>query len=50
MLFHLLKGDYIVEVLYKETKLRLISDIISLITIVFIVGFTVLKFTKYKSN
>lgn len=38
MTFHLDKGSYIVEAIYKETKLRLFSDIISFISIGYIIG------------
>lgn len=48
MLFNLPKGTYITEVSYKETKLRLIADIISLVSITSLVGFWLIKFTKYK--
>ncbi len=48
MLFNLQKGNYIVEVIYKETKLRLIADIISLVSIILVVAIISIKFTKYK--
>ena len=38
MAFHLNKGSYIVETIYKETKLRLLSDIISMVSIGYIIG------------
>ena len=38
MTFHLNKGSYIVEAIYKETKLRLFSDIISFVSIGYIIG------------
>lgn len=48
MLFNLPKGTYITEVSYKETKLRLIADIISLVSIISLVGFMLIKSIKYK--
>ena len=38
MTFHLDKGSYVVEAIYKETKLRLFSDIISFVSIGYIIG------------
>ena len=38
MTFHLNKGSYLVEAIYKETKLRLFSDIISFASIGYIIG------------
>lgn len=37
MTFHLDKGSYVVEAIYKETKLRLFSDIISFVSIGYII-------------
>ena len=48
MLFFLDKGSYIVEAKYQETKLRFISDIISLISVLLIVGFLGFRFVKQK--
>lgn len=48
MTFHLSKGNYIVEAIYKETKLRLISDFISLVSILFIGLFLSFRFVKQK--
>jgi uncharacterized membrane protein len=48
MLFFLDKGNYIVETEYKETKLRLVSDIISLISIIGILIFILFRFVKPK--
>lgn len=46
MLFHLSKGEYFLEVKYKETKLRQISDYISLASIIFCLGFIGFRFVK----
>lgn len=46
MLFHLTKGNYNLEVKYQETKLRLIADIISLISIAALFGFISYKLVK----
>lgn len=46
MLFHLTKGNYVIEVEYKETKLRLISDLVTLISILVVLGFIGSKFVK----
>jgi hypothetical protein len=48
MLFSLDKGEYIVETIYKETKLRLISDIVSLVSLIGIVIFAIFRFVKTK--
>lgn len=48
MLFFLDKGNYIVEAKYTETKLRLISDIISLVSAIFVFGFLAFRFVKAK--
>ena len=46
MLFHLSKGDYIVEARYKETKLREISDIISFVSLFIVLCFMAIRFVK----
>ncbi len=38
MTFHLKKGSYTVEAIYKETKLRLYSDIISFVSIGYVIA------------
>ena len=48
MVYNLSEGDYIVEAKYSETKLRLMSDIISLVSILFIACFVSFKFVKGK--
>ena len=48
MTFILGKGNYIVEARYSETKLRLVSDFISVITIIFISIFAAFRFVKRK--
>lgn len=50
MTFFLDKGSYLVEVLYKETRLRLVSDILSIFTFCGISIFILFKFVKRKSN
>lgn len=46
MLFSLDKGEYIVEAVYKETKLRFISDIVSLVSLLIIFGLLLSRFVK----
>lgn len=46
MLFHLSKGNYIVESSYKETKLREISDIISFVSLFIVLCFMAIRFVK----
>ncbi len=46
MLFHLSKGNYLIEVGYKETKLREISDIISFASLVIVLCFMAIRFVK----
>ena len=46
MLFNLSKGNYIVEVVYKETKLRAISDVISFVSLLIVLCFMVIRFVK----
>ena len=46
MTFRLPKGEYIVEARYKETKLREISDYISVSSLMFCLGFVVFRFVK----
>lgn len=46
MLFHLTKGEYVLEVRYRETKLREISDYISAISILVLIGFVGFRFVK----
>lgn len=46
MLFHLAKGNYIVESRYKETKLREISDYISILGVIICLGFIGFRFVK----
>ncbi len=48
MLFSLDKGDYVVEMSYKETKLRLISDIVSLVSVIAVLLFITFRFVKSK--
>ncbi len=46
MLFSLDKGNYIVEAMYKETKLREISDYISAVSVIICLGFIGFRFVK----
>jgi len=46
MLFHLSKGNYIVEARYKETKLREISDYISVLSVIICLAFLGFRFVK----
>jgi len=46
MTFHLAKGSYIVEAIYKETKIRALSDAISTVVSLNIIGFLLFKFVK----
>jgi len=46
MTFHLDKGSYVVEAIYKETKIRALSDAISIVVIFNIIGFLLFKFVK----
>ena len=48
MLFFLDKGNYVVEAKYTETKLRFLSDLISLISLILITGITGFMFVKRK--
>jgi hypothetical protein len=48
MLFSLDKGEYVAEAVYKETKLRLISDILSLFSLIVIIFLIVFRFVKTK--
>lgn len=48
MMFTLGKGDYTIETVYKETKLRAIADAISTVVLFNIVGFFAFKFVKVK--
>lgn len=48
MTFHLPKGNYILEAKYTETKLRLISDLITLISILLLLGYISFRFVKAK--
>ncbi|MCL4418697.1 YfhO family protein [Patescibacteria group bacterium] len=48
MMFTLDKGDYTVETVYKETKLRAIADAISVAVLFNILGFSIFKFVKVK--
>lgn len=48
MLFFLNKGSYVVKVSYSETKLRLTCDIISLISLIVLVGLFGFGFVKRK--
>lgn len=48
MLFNLQKGDYIIEANYKETKLRAISDAVSVAVLFNIIGFLFFRFVKPK--
>ena len=46
MLFRLGQGDYVVEAKYSETKLRLISDLISAASLIFLLGILGFRFVK----
>ena len=46
MLFHLSKGEYVLEARYKETKLREISDYISVLGVIICLGFIGFRFVK----
>jgi len=46
MTFRLDKGSYLVEAYYKETKIRALSDAISIVVISSIIGFSLFKFVK----
>jgi uncharacterized membrane protein len=46
MLFHLPKGQYLLEADYKETKLREISDFVSILSIIVCFGFIGFRFVK----
>ncbi len=46
MLFNLSKGNYIVEAVYKETKLRAISDVISFVSLLIVLFFIAIRFVK----
>lgn len=48
MLFTLNKGTYLVDVIYKETKLRFYSDVISLVAIIFVIFLPITMFVKRK--
>lgn len=48
MTFHLDEGSYVVESIYKETKLRLVSDIISFTALSVAVFLLLFKFVKPK--
>lgn len=48
MLFNLSKGNYIVEAKYSETKLRLVSDIISFVSLLIVLCFIAIRFVKSK--
>ncbi len=48
MLFNLQKGDYIIKANYKETKLRAISDAVSVAVLFNIIGFLFFRFVKPK--
>ncbi|HYM65183.1 MAG TPA: 6-pyruvoyl-tetrahydropterin synthase-related protein [Candidatus Sulfotelmatobacter sp.] len=48
MLFHLPKGKYHLDVVYKETKLRAIADSISIVVLFNIIGFSIFRFVKPK--
>ncbi|KKP80140.1 MAG: hypothetical protein UR81_C0033G0006 [Candidatus Levybacteria bacterium GW2011_GWB1_35_5] len=50
MTFFLDKGKYTIEVLYKETKLRAVSDLISLLALFGIGIFLIFQFVKRKIN
>ena len=45
MLFNLPKGNYVVEVKYSETKLRLISDLISVFSLLLLIALVVYRQT-----
>jgi len=46
MTFHLDKGNYVVESIYKETKIRALSDAISIVVGLNMIGFLLFKFVK----
>ncbi len=46
MLFHLSKGDYLIEARYNETKLREISDIVSFVSFLIVLCFMAIRFVK----
>ena len=46
MLFYLDKGNYVVQVRYSETRLRLISDVLSFASLFTIFVFIIIKFVK----
>ena len=46
MTFHLSPGNYIVQAKYGETRLRFISDIISAVSLIFLLGFAAFRFVK----
>ena len=46
MLFRLDKGNYIVEAKYSETKLRFISDLISAVSLILLLGILGFRFVK----
>lgn len=46
MTFYLSKGSYVVEAIYKETKLRAVANAISIVVIFNIIGFLLFKFVK----
>ena len=48
MTFRLDKGSYLVEVYYKETKIRALSDAISIVVSLNIIGFLLFKFVKMR--
>lgn len=51
MLFSLPKGSYVVEAIYKETKLRLLSNVISLVVLSnLIIGLILVKIVKNKNS
>ena len=51
MEFSLDKGSYIIESIYKETKLRLFADVISSVTLGNLIGgLLIIIFIKLKSN
>jgi len=48
MLFFLDKGNYTIEAKYSETRLRLISDIISSISLIVLLGLFIFRFVKMR--
>jgi uncharacterized membrane protein len=50
MLFFLDKGEYNLQVKYSETKLRLVSDLLSLISVITIAGLFIFQFVRRKQN